>query len=264
MEQKDKLQRLRQVGFITKGTVYCLLGGLAGFAAFGAGGNINGKDGVMQFLLSLPLGKVLIAAITLGLAAYAVWRIYESYADPKSENNGDRRWRNKGSYLYSGLFYGSIAFSFGKALFSSPGGGDKKTAIMAQVLDKSWGPWLLWAIVAIVVGQAGFQAYIAYTGKFMKRLDDSPNQQKAYKLIKYLGRLGYYSRALVFGILAYFVARVIIDHNASVYKGTKGVFQYLLSLPFGTTLMAAAAFGLAAYGFFTIMVGRYSNLTKLA
>ncbi len=263
MKHQNKLQRLRQVGFFTKGAVYFILGTLAALAAFGAGGNISGKDGVMHFLLNLPLGKILMIIVTLGLAAYTLWRLYEAYEDPKSEDDSDRRWRNKASYLYSGLFYGFIAFSFAKALFSSPGGGDKKTAIMAQILDTSWGPWVLWAIVAIVIGQAGFQAYIAFTGKFMKRLDDFPNQKKAYKFIKYVGRMGYYSRALVFGILAYFVARVIIDHNASIYDGTKGVFQYLLGLQFGSILMAAVAVGLAAYGLFTILVGRYSNLTKL-
>lgn len=262
MGKDEKLQRLRQAGLFAKGTVYVLLGGLAAMAALGAGGDTSGKKGVVRFLLNLPLGKVLVSIVAVGLLAYCLWRLYEAWQDPRG--NGETRWGKKLQSLYSGLFYGFVAFSFAKALFSSSssGGGSKK-AMLAQVLDKSWGAWVVGAIALVVLGSAIYQFYRGYSGKFMKKLDEHPNQRKTYLAIKRTGQFGYCARGVVFGILAFFLFKVMADHNADQYKGTQGVFQYLLSLDFGALLMGAVAVGLVAYGVFIILVGRYSQLTKV-
>lgn len=262
MKHKDKLQRLRQVGFFMKGVVYGLLGLLAALAAFNAGGKISGKDGVVQFLLGMPIGKVLVGLVALGLAAYALWRFYSAYEDPRSDDE-DKRWGAKLRYVYSGLFYGTIAYSFAKPLFSSSSsGGSKKKAVLGKLLELEWGEWLIGAIALLVAGQAIFQLYIGYKGKFMKKIDDNPGD--AYKWVKNIGRAGYYSRFVVFGILSFLLVRVIIANNADAYDGTKGAFQHLLSYDYGNILMGTVALGLAAYGVFSILIARYSNLTKLA
>ncbi len=265
MSHKEKLQRLRQVGLFTKGAVYCLLGGLVAMAAIGAGGDISGKKGVIRFLIGLPLGEALVAIIATGLLAYSLWRFYMAYEDPKN-NDSEKRWGTKVRYVYSGLFYGFIAFTFAKALFegSSSDDGSSKKAVLAQLLDKGWGPWVIGGIALLVAGQAVFQFYRGYSGKFMDKLDDHPNEKHSYRIIKNTGHMGYYSRGVVFGILSYFLFKVVMDHSADAYNGTKGVFQYLLSFDYGSLLMGIVALGLLGYGVFTIMVGRYSNLTKLS
>lgn len=264
MSNNEKLQRLRQVGLFTKGAIYCLLGGLTAMAAIGAGGDINGRSGVMEFLLELPLGKGLVAIVSAGLVAYSLWRFYEAYSDPKSDN-GETRWGAKVRYVYSGVLYGFLAYSFARALFgSSSSDGESKKVVLAKLLESSWGQWLIVAIAALVAGQALYQFYRGYTGKFMQKLDDHPDETATYKLIKNTGMVGYYSRGVVFGILAYLLLRVMLDHNADAYDGTKGAFQYLLSFSFGSYLMGAVALGLLGYGVFTLMVGRYNNLTRLS
>ncbi len=262
MKHQDKLQRLRQAGFFMKGAVYCILGALAAIAAFGAGGKVGGKEGVMHFLLQMPLGKILVGMVALGLAAYSLWRFYSAYQDPRSDDD-EKRWGAKLRYVYSGLFYGAIAYSFAKPLFSgSSSGGDKKKAMLGKLLATDWGEWVIGAIALLVAGQAIFQFYIGYKGKFMKKIDDHPGS--AYNWVKYIGRIGYYSRFVVFGILSYLLVRVILDNNADAYDGTKGVFYHLLSYDYGNVLMGAVALGLLGYGIFSILIARYSNLTKLA
>lgn len=236
MKNNEKLQRLRQARLFTKGAVYCLLGGLTAMAAIGAGGDINGREGVMQFLLELPLGKVLVAIVATGLTAYSLWRFYEAHNDPKS-NNGETRWGAKIRYVYSGILYGFLAYSFVRALFgSSSSDGESKKVVLAKLLESTRGQWLIGAVAALVAGQALYQFYRGYTGKFMHKLDDHPNEAATYKLIKNTGLIGYYSRGVVFGILAYLLLRVLLDHNADAYDGTKGAFQYLLSFSSAVTL----------------------------
>jgi hypothetical protein len=261
MNHKDKLEWLRKVGFFTKGAVYCILGGLAAVAAFGAGGKVAGKDGVMTFLWSMPMGKVLVGLSALGLAAYAFWRFYSAYEDPRSDDD-ERRWGSKLRYVYSGVFYAALAYSFSKPLFSnSSSGGDKKKMMLGKLLETDWGIGLIIAIAALIAAQAFFQAYIAYQGKFMKKIDEHPS---AYRWVKVIGRIGYYSRFVVFAILSYLLIQVIVDNNADAYDGTKGVFHHLLTYDYGNVLMAAVAIGLLGYGLFSILIARYSNLTRLA
>lgn len=265
ISEEDGAQRVRQIGLIAKGVVYSLLGGLTAMAAAGLGGDISGKKGVIQFLLGLPAGKVLVSIVALGLVCYALWRIYQAYRDPKNDDNDDNRWATRFRYLYSAVFYGAIAFTFAKALFagSSSGGGDKKKAVLAELLDKDWGPWVIGAIALIVAGQALFQFWQGYSAKFLKKIDDQPEDNRTYNLIKYSGRFGYYARGVVFGIISFFLFKVISAHSAEAYSGTEGVFQYLLGLSFGKVLMGIVALGLVGYGVFNIMVARHSELTRI-
>ncbi len=264
MKNADKIQRLRQVGLITKGSVYCLLGGLAAMVALGAGGNIEGKKGVVRFLLELPLGKVLVAAVAIGLVAYSLWRLVEAFKDPANNGNGNRLRQVLRSF-YSAVFYGFIAYSFARPLLrGGSSGGDKQKAMLAEMLEKGWGVWVIGGIALLVAGQALFQIHKAYTGKYMRNLDDHPKHQQTYELIKKVGLWGYSARGVVFGIISYFLIKVIADHNANAYNGTKGVFQYLLSFEYGKFLMGIVALGLLCYGVFTILIGRYSDLTRIS
>ncbi|MGA9590924.1 MAG: DUF1206 domain-containing protein, partial [Salegentibacter sp.] len=72
-----KIAKVRSAGFFTKGLVYFLIGALTFMAALGLGGDISSKDGVISFLLQLPLGKILVGIVALGLFAYSLWRLYQ-------------------------------------------------------------------------------------------------------------------------------------------------------------------------------------------
>nr|WP_285897022.1 DUF1206 domain-containing protein [Antarcticibacterium sp. W02-3] len=75
--------------------------------------------------------------------------------------------------------------------------------------------------------------------------------------------MGYISRGVVFGILAFFIVEVILQHNANAYQGTEGALQYLLTFSYGTWLLGVVALGLTLYGLFNVMVARHANLTRL-
>jgi hypothetical protein len=66
---KNKLKKLKQFGFYSKGLIYALIGILAAMVAFGLGGDIKGKSGIVQFLHELPGGIILTTIGALGLLA---------------------------------------------------------------------------------------------------------------------------------------------------------------------------------------------------
>lgn len=267
--------KIRSAGFFTKGVVYVLIGALTFMAAFGLGGDIASTDGVVHFLLELPFGKILGGIVALGLIAYSLWRIYQMLLrpgkindKPKDLKDGFTRFR----YFYSAVFYGIIAYSFAKPLIKDllgEGGGapsensTQQKAALGELLSNDWGKVAIWILAAIIAAQAIWQFKLAYSAKFMKKIDNYPDIRHEYDFIRKMGRLGYSARGLVFGVISYFLVMVILQHNAQVYKGTEGAMQYLLSFSYGSILLGLTALGLIGYGIFNIMVARHANLTTI-
>ena len=275
-EDTGTIAKIRSAGFFTKGLVYVLLGTLTFMAAFGWGGDVSSTDNVLNFLLDLPLGKILVGVTSLGLLAYSLWRFYQTIKGPERNSNEEMTKSDlkRIRFLYSGILYGLIAYSFAKPLIGSLTGngpnratgdsnGEEKAALW-ELLSHEWGKVLIWILAAVVAGQACQQFYLAYTTKFMKKLDNYPTIKNEYDFIRKAGRLGYCARGVVFGILAFFIVKVILQHNANAYEGTKGALLYLLSFDYGSILLGVVALGLAGYGIFNMMVARHSDLTKLS
>lgn len=270
-----KVAKIRSAGFFTKGIVYVIIGVLTFMAAFGLGGDVSGRDDVINFLYQLPLGKALGGITAVGLFAYSLWRFYQMLTIPNTSENdkkvkaGFKRVR----YFYSGALYGFIAYSFAERLIDqltgSPSGGgsesngDRKAAL-GELLAQDWGKILIWVIAAVVAGQALRQFYLAYRASFMKKIDNYPDIKHEYDFIRKSGRFGYGARGVVFGILAFFLVQVIIQHNADIYDGTEGALQFLLGFSYGPFLLGAVALGLVGYGIFNIMVARHADLTRLS
>ncbi len=258
----DKIDKVRRFGLFAKGFLYFLMGSLAFLAAFGFGVDFGGHENTLKFLLQLPAGKIIVFTLASGLMAYSLWRIYKAYLDPKGKGRGGR-WFNKMGFVYSGVVYGFFAITFYSALYSANFNADAEEAMLSQVLNMSAGPWIMAIIIAAVVGQGIFQLWFGFSENFMFLLDNDPANNAQVQVLKTLAKIGYTSRGVVFLILAYFLLRVLIAHDADVYDGTKGVFYYLLNLDAGNFLMGTLGMGLLIYGVFTFIVGFYSNLSKI-
>ncbi|PZX61142.1 uncharacterized protein DUF1206 [Algoriphagus ratkowskyi] len=262
--KKEKIKKVKQFGFYSKGLVYSLIGILAALVAFGLGGDIKGKAGIAQFLHDLPGGIVLTAIVALGLLAHGLWRFYEAAVDPHGEE-GKTRIGPRIQFAYSGFFYGAIAYSFAKPLFSSvvSSEGESQKAALSILLEKDWGIWVMWIFAIGMAGNAIWQVYLGISGKFMIQIDENPNTKNEYKLVKRSGRYGYMARGVVFGVISYFLVLVSLAHNANALKDTEGAFHYLLSLPYGSFLMGAVALGMLGFGIFCIMVARHSAISGM-
>lgn len=262
---KNKLKKLKQFGFYSKGLIYALIGILAAMVAFGLGGDIKGKSGIVQFLHELPGGIILTTIGALGLLAYSLWQFYESAVDP-SGGEDEKRISTRIQFAYSGIFYAFIAFSFAKPLFSNGGSSDDDTkkAALSQLQEKEWGIWVIWIIGIGMALSAIWQFYLGISCKFMRQIDENPDSKNELTVVKQIGRYGYMARGVVFGIISFFIIRVSLASNASAFKGTEGALQYLLSLPYGNLLMGAVALGMLGFGIFCFMVARHSDSSDLA
>lgn len=270
-----KIAKIRSAGFFAKGIVYILVGTLTFLAAIGEGGDIASTDGVVNFFLKLPFGKVMGAVVALGLIMYAIWRIYQALFVPNGDsNNGKAKsFFRRVRFFYSAALYGYVAYSFARPLIKDLAGNEhtggpsensqNQQAALGELLSHDYGKWIIWAIVIVVGIQALWQFKLAYSATFLKKIDQNPTIKHEYQLIKKSGRIGYCARGVVFGIISFFLAKVVLLHNSDAYKGTEGALQYLLTFSYGSLLLGITALGLAGYGIFNLMVARHANLTRI-
>ncbi len=268
--------KVRSAGFFAKGIVYSIIGTLTFMAAFNLGGDVTSTDGVIRFLLSLPLGKFLGAVVAFGLFAYTLWRLYQTLFLPGFSEDSEKsakKWFKRFRYFYSGVIYGILAYSFARPLIKDITGGEstendsgsdmESKAALWELLSTNWGSAVIWVIALVVAGQAIWQFKLAYSARFMKKIDTYPDIKHEYNIIRKSGRLGYAARGVVFGIISFFLVKVVLHHNANIYKGTEGALQYLLSFSYGDYLLGATAVGLIGYGVFNLMVARHADLTTI-
>jgi hypothetical protein len=70
------LERLGQIGFVVKGLVLCLVGGMVGYAAITFDPNhASGLNDAVSAILAQPFGRFLLTALALGFAAFGLFTI---------------------------------------------------------------------------------------------------------------------------------------------------------------------------------------------
>ncbi len=73
------LERLGQVGFVVKGVVLCLVGGMVAYAALSFDKEqTSGLNGAVYAILAQPFGRFLLSAMALGFAAFGLFKIASS------------------------------------------------------------------------------------------------------------------------------------------------------------------------------------------
>lgn len=249
-------------GIIAKGIVYFLIGVLAIIAAISYGGQQSGSKGVLKFLEDQPFGNVLVGLIGVGLLAYAAWKWYQAISNLGGNNNSKKEEaKEKGrqaGYVASGIFHVLLsfyAFSLVIGSSSSNSDGSKKKEWIAKILEQSWGEWIIGAAAIAFMGFAVYQIYKGVSAKFMDQVEGlSANERKIYKRS---GQIGLPARGVIFGIIGYFLLQVALNSNAGNVKGSGGALETLQEQ--GIWWAVAVAVGLAAYGVFMFIKGRYKS-----
>src|SRR5687768_11374626 len=101
---------LGRVGYVARGVVYIVVGGLAVLAALGRaeGATTSGK-GALVTMFNQPLGTVLLTALAVGLAGYALWRAFDALLDPDRRGCNVKALCVRGAHIGSAIAHGALA-----------------------------------------------------------------------------------------------------------------------------------------------------------
>lgn len=247
------------IGFVSKGIIYLVIGALSLLAALNMGGESSGTNQALLFLKKQPFGQVLLLLLGVGLLCYSFWMFIQSFDDP--ENIGtDRNAKLRRFGLFStGLVYVFVAFLCFYHLGTYPVDDTGNT----QYLDFLGPTTLGYLFIAIGIILA-VQGVVLIVGVFKGGLLDHFNLEgrKGSALIRKLGQVGFYARAFVVVIIAYFFLRAGIYTGNHDIKGIQDAFSFLDQSTLGRILMAITALGFISYGAFYVLLTRYRSFEE--
>jgi hypothetical protein len=259
--QENIAEKIARGGYLARGVVFMIVGGLAGLAATGQRGQAPDSRGALQTVLSQPLGRGLLALLAIGLMAFAAWRVAQSVLDVDHLGSRPKALARRFGYGVGAIVNGGLAVSAAAlALRSASASGSGEQSAhdwTAWLLSMPFGQVLV-ALVGAGVVAAGLGAgWKAWTAGFTEHLACDHNSRT---WILPLGRLGYGARGLVFVIAGGFLFAAAVHANAREAKGLAGALQALERQPYGWLLLLATAIGLLCFGAFQIAASRYRHI----
>ncbi len=257
-----KLELLERLGYAVRGALYAVMGLLALRMVFGvAGGQATDLTGSLVFLITNPIGKLVLIVAVIGLAAYSLWGFIRAIYDPLHRGSDKSGYLARLGFVSSAISYGAIVF-FGLQILAGSGGaaGDSTQKTVASVLTHPAGGPLTILLGLIVIGVAIGQFVESYRATFQNDLKGAEMSPATRTLVIRLGRFGMFSRGVIFLVIGWFVVQAGIHVDPAQAQGFGGAFVFLLNQPFGRIVLGIVALGFVALGLHSFACARWIRL----
>ena len=253
---------LGRFGYVAKGVVYLVVGGLAARAAWGDGGGTTDSRGALTQIVQAPLGSLALALLALGFVGYAAWRLVQALLDTERKGTDPKGLLARGAYLVVAVVYLGLALTAARLLLGSggDGGSDSTRDWTAWLLGQPLGPWLVGLAGLVTLGVGASHAYIGLGARFREQLKLEEMGGDEERWVTLLGRVGFTARAVVFGLIGLFLLAAAWHAEPGQARGLAGALDALAQQPAGPWLMGAVALGLFAYGVFALAEARFGRM----
>ncbi|MEO7166533.1 MAG: DUF1206 domain-containing protein [Spartobacteria bacterium] len=229
------LERLTVVGAVARGFVYLVIGGIALRAIGYTVGETKGEPGVFKTIAEAPLGRLLLAFVGAGLAAFGVARVLEAILIMRARLA--ESWLAQSAGMIHAIVDGTLAvLAFWIALDPSVERSGKAAEWAALLLAQPAGRWLLGLIGFIIVGVGFFQ---------ISRIFHLHKMKFWALCLAIYGRAVY---ALFFFLLGAFALVAGIFRSPGEVRGLGGALGFLQERIYGSLLLAVFGFGLITHG----------------
>lgn len=254
------LDVVTRIGFAAKGIVTILVGVLALRFALRSGGQITGQEGAVELVLREPFGRLMLAVLAVGLAAYALWMFVAAYVDPERKGEGFQAIAERLGFFATGIGYALLALAAFKLLLNWRGGGGLDLEhVLATVLTPHVGRALVGLTGLIVMTAGVLQLRLGVTRRFRKLLRSGMSRLERLAT-DVSGTLGYVTLGILSLIAGWSLVEVAIQYDPSEASGWSEALWLLSGIGQGRRLLAVAALGLICYGLYFILQVRYRRL----
>ncbi len=257
------IERTARLGYFAVGCVYIIGGLMTAAAAAGAGGHTSSWHEAIAAVSRAPLGVFALIVIGVGLTGYAAWGIISGFTDSDQRGNDLKGLALRARNIASGIFHATLAFSLFRFALTNRGGGsgsDRNAQHWTgKLMDVPFGRWLVAVSGMVLIGYGLASLWRAWQAKLGQRLH-VPATVPGRALLVAVCRFGIAARGIVVGIVGSSLIEAAIHHNPERTRATRGALQSVGSAPHGAVLLFIIAVGLAAYGVYAIVKGRYRTV----
>jgi hypothetical protein len=247
MPSVTNLETLTRIGFAARGILYLVIG----YLALRSGGAVDNVEALNY--LNGKAGKIVLAIMALGFAAYGLWRLLEAFLDTEAHGSDAKGIAVRIGGAASGLIHLALCVYAARLAFGSgPWASGGKSEGAGTVLSLPGGQILL-TIAAIGIFVTGlYQLIKAIKLDFLKHLEPSVAKSD---LVAWVGRIGYAARGIVFVIVGWFFWNASQHARAAEAGGTE---EAMASLPNGLRFLVSLGFVL--FGIFSLVEARYRRI----
>lgn len=245
LASESRFLTLCRVGFIGRGLLYILIGVLVLQT-----GRTEDLTGALEYL-GRGSGRLLLIAISAGMAAYGLWRLADAAFGMENPGADGKALRKRAAAGFIGLIYLYLSYKGLRVLLAGRSSDLTAQEQADMVLDLPGGAVVL-GLAALVLVVAGLnQLRKAAKCSFLARLDSRAERP----LVKWLGRSGYAARGVIFIVVGVLVGRAAIDEQST----DAGGMEQALDLLSGPVLWAVAG-GLVLFGLYSILEGLFRRI----
>ena len=258
------VEALARGGLAARGLTYLIIASIAAQIAVGQAAHSADQNGAIEDVASQPFGRLLLIALAVGFAAYALWRwsvaaVGAPGAGAKSavKKSGRRLGALATGFVYAGLCVSTILVVAGRSASSST---QQQQSTTVWLLGLPLGRALVIAIgVGVVLGGCAL-IWWAFSRKFEKNLASEKMGPRMRAWSTGLGVAGNGAGGIVLVLVGIFLVHAADANNAGASKGLDQTLRTVAAQPFGTALLLAVAVGLAAYGLYSFVEMRFRRV----
>ena len=247
LANESKFQWWARFGFVTRGLLYIVIAWLVIVT-----GRTEDLTGAMEYV-DHGIGKGLTIFIIVGMTGYGLWRVSDAAFGMDSGRHHPKAWRRRIAAGSSGLIYLFLAYKAVRIMLQGYADSGDAHEHAATALHLPAGTFLLGVAAALLGGAGIVQLWKAGSCSFLHHLEAPASRP----LAKWLGRIGYAARGVIFLTVAWLLARGALHNNAAE---TGGLEQALDSLR--GPLQFPVAAGLALFGCYSLIEARYRSIHK--
>lgn len=265
-------ERAARAGIAARGLAFLVLAYLVVRIALGALGDggtnkTASGPGVAQAVAAQTGGRLMLFVLGVGLLMYALFLALDAVRHHDDQTEQWKRWAERVEPLFGCVLYLLFGVYCIVRVFTNASNGQsarqtdrKQTQWSAEVLR--WPVGWLWlgglGVVLFVI--AAVQLKRGCKRDFLDELKVGQMGRRIRSIGTGLGIAGHVGRALMFGIVGWFVLAAALENDPKKGKGVDGAARMLANSAFGPTLLAILAAGLAAFGLYQFVESKYRKV----
>ena len=257
------VEGLARAGLVARGVLYLVVGVLALQVALRQQSQSPDNSGALAALAHQPLGKVLLAAVAVGFAGYALWRFLSAVLDVEGRGDSAGAWARRGADLARALLYTAL-FTAAARLVTGSSGEDRtnEADLTAKVMRLPWGRVAVALVGMAIMGGGLYNGYRALSRKYKDKLSTGSMTRSGRRWVTRVATAGLSARMVVFLLIGGFLVKAAVRYDPNEAVGVDGALQRLAAGTYGPWLLGVLAVGLFMFGLYSLVEARYRRVLE--
>jgi hypothetical protein len=245
---------LGRVGLGAYGVVHLLLGWLAAaLATLGEQSSVDQPGAVAIVAHGGIVGRFFLGLATVCLVTFAVWQVRAGAVGFRWVDEPGLRWRKRIGAFAKAIGVGGVAYCAVRVIVSPTGDPSELQVMAHEAFALPHGRLLVLLAALIVLITAVTTTYTGVRATFLGDLVPEKLTPRLRHVARWLGAVGNLTRAVAFAAISVLAIEAVLEDDPAKVGGLDSALRALADHTVGTTVLAVAGVGFAAYGLYCLI-----------